>query len=195
MTLGVPLRVAAADVDERRLPGERPDDYLARIVADKLAAVAAMSAAEGAGAILVADTSVIVSGEPIGKPADADEAASMLRRLSGRSHEVWTRFAIAAPTNDRADACGATIARHAETVRTTVWFRALDDEEIAGYAASGEGMDKAGAYAIQGIGAFAVARIEGSYANVVGLPAAEVIVALRRTELLPRFPLQPLGAR
>jgi septum formation protein len=176
-TLGLPLRVVSLDVDERVLPGERPEDYLARIVASKLAAAAPF--AEGAGGVLVADTSVILDGASIGKPSDEAHARKMLRDLAGREHEVWTRFAIAPPQAGAA---------HAETVRTRVFFRPLDDDEIAAYAATGEGQDKAGAYAIQGIGAFAVARIEGSYSNVVGLPACEVIAALRALGLLGRFP-------
>jgi len=105
-----------------------------------------------------------------------------LRDLSGRAHEVATRFAIAGPGD-------AGRALHAETVTSTVVFRALDEAEIAGYAATGEGLDKAGAYAIQGIGAFAIAGIEGSWSNVVGLPACEVIAALKATGLLARFPI------
>ncbi|UQA58254.1 Maf family protein [Polyangium aurulentum] len=178
-TLGLPLRVVSLDVDERGLEGERPEDYLTRIVASKLAAAAPRAA--GAGGVLVADTSVILGDTALGKPADEAEARAMLWALSGREHEVWTRFAIA-----RADDPSRAV--HAETVRTRVVFRALGAEEIEAYAATGEGLDKAGAYAIQGIGAFAVARIEGSYSNVVGLPACEVIAALERAGLLGRFP-------
>lgn len=177
--LGIPLRIAKADVDESVRAGEAPEPYLERVVADKLAVVLQLPEARGAAAVLVADTSVIVDGAPIGKPADEAEARSMLRMLSGRAHEVWTRFAIGRDA----------LALGAETVRTRVWFRALDDGEIAAYAATGEGLDKAGAYAIQGIGAFAVERIEGSYSNVVGLPACEVILALRRAGVLGGFPI------
>jgi septum formation protein len=99
---------------------------------------------------------------------------------------VWTRFAIASGA-DPAHAA------YAETVRTRVVFRALSDDEIARYAATREGLDKAGAYAIQGIGSFAVAGIEGSYSNVVGLPACEVIAALLRAGLLAAFPLEQGG--
>ena len=115
----------------------------------------------------------------------------MIRALSGRDHEVCTRFAIAAGGRSRGEdgEDGGGAALHEETVSTRVRFRALDEEEIAGYAATGEGLDKAGAYAIQGIGAFAVAGIEGSWSNVVGLPVTEVIAALRKTGLLERFPL------
>jgi septum formation protein len=181
-TLGLPLLVAAAVVDETPLPAERPLDYLARIAADKLAAVAGLPEASRAGAILVADTTVILDDRPLGKPADQAEARAMLRALSGRAHHVSTCFAISAP----ADPARAV---HRETVTSRVVFRALDDDEIAAYAATGEGLDKAGAYAIQGIGAFAVARVEGSYSSVVGLPACEVVAALRSTGLLSRFPL------
>lgn len=214
--LGIPVRVAKADVDESVRLGEGAEPYLVRVVADKLAAVARLPEVRGAGGVLVADTSVIVDGVPIGKPADEAEARVMLRRLSGRSHEVWTRFAIgraeparvgsagglepdavtgraADAVTGRAEGAVAGVAEAgalvAETVRTRVWFRDLDEDEIAGYAGTGEGLDKAGAYAIQGIGAFAVARIEGSYSNVVGLPACEVVVALRRAGLLPAFPV------
>jgi septum formation protein len=181
-TLGLPLVVASAAIDETPLPGEPPLDYLARVTLDKLAAVAHLPEAAAAGALLVADTTVILDARPLGKPADEAEARAMLRALSGRAHEVCTRFALSAPADPARPV-------HAETVTSRVVFRALDEEEIAGYAATGEGLDKAGAYAIQGIGAFAVARVEGSYSNVVGLPACEVISALRKTGLLGRFPL------
>jgi nucleoside triphosphate pyrophosphatase len=118
---------------------------------------------------------VIDDGDILGKPADADEAEGMIARLAGRTHEVWTRFAIArVEGGDRREVRVA----HAETVITRVTFRALTPAKIRAYAESGEGLDKAGAYAVQGLGAGIVARIEGSYTNVVGLPACEVIVAL-----------------
>ncbi len=180
-TLGVPIRVAPVDVDESVRAGESPRDYLTRIADAKLAAAIARPEASTAGAVLVADTSVIAGDRVLGKPVDDAEARAMIRTLAGATHEVWTRFAIAAPTRSAG-------ALHAETVRTRVTFRALSDEEIAGYAASGEGRDKAGAYAVQGLGAFMVLRIDGSYANVVGLPACEVILALKDLGLLGPFP-------
>jgi septum formation protein len=179
-SLGLPIRVAAADVDETHLGGEAPLDYLARVTHAKLLAASRLPAAVGAGGVLVADTTVIVGDRVLGKPADLAEARAMLAALSGRVHRVCTRFAIAGPERSE---------RHAETTTTRVVFRNLSPEEIELYAATGEGRDKAGAYAIQGIGAFAVARIEGSYSNVVGLPACEVVAALRSTGLLARFPL------
>lgn len=181
-TLGLPLLVASASIDETPRAGEDPLDYLSRITLDKLTAVSGLPEVAGAGAVLVADTTVILDDRPLGKPADAAEARAMLRALSGRAHHVSTCFALSGP-QDPARAV------HRETVTSRVVFRTLDDDEIAGYAATGEGLDKAGAYAIQGIGAFAVARVEGSYSNVVGLPACEVIAALRATGLLARFPL------
>jgi septum formation protein len=181
-TLGLPLRLAVAEIDETPIPGEAPPDYLARIAAEKLAAVARRPEVAGAGALLVADTTVILDDRPLGKPAGEAEARAMLRALSGRAHHVSTCFALSGPPDFGR-------ARHVETVTSRVVFRDLDAEEIALYAATGEGLDKAGAYAIQGVGAFAVARVEGSYSNVVGLPACEVVVALRRTGLLARFPL------
>jgi septum formation protein len=189
-TLGLPIRVAAADIDESRREGEAADAYLVRIAQGKLEAVVRLGEAEGAGAILVADTAVILDGEALGKPRDEADARSMIRALSGREHEVWTRFAIGGPREpSSAHARARARALHAETVSTRVRFRALGDDEIEGYAATGEGLDKAGAYAIQGIGAFMVERIDGSWSNVVGLPACEVIAALREAGLLARFPL------
>jgi septum formation protein len=186
-TLGLPLVVRPAVADESVLPGEAPLDYLARVTGLKLEAVAALAPSVHAAAVLVADTTVIIDGRSLGKPADEAEARAMLRALSGRTHEVATRFALAG-----VDAPGRAL--HAETVVTRVIFRALDDAEIAAYAASGEGLDKAGAYAIQGLGSFAVARIEGSYSNVVGLPACEVVTALLATGLLARFPIARASA-
>ena len=134
--------------------------------------------------MLVADTIVLIDDRILGKPLDLREAERMLSELSARSHEVRTRFAIGRANVER----GGADLLHEETVSTRVWFRSLDASEIARYAATGEGLDKAGAYAIQGIGSFAVTRIDGSYSNVVGLPVCEVVVALKRLGLLGPFP-------
>ncbi len=165
--VGVPLEVRPVAVDEAVRPGEAAEAYLSRVVDDKRRAALAVLSATRCRALLVADTAVVCAGEILGKPAGDDDAARMLRRLAGRDHEVSTRFALA----------GA--ATHAATVTTRVWFRPLDDAHIARYVASGEGRDKAGGYAIQGIGAMLVRRVEGSYSNVVGLPLCEVIEALQ----------------
>ena len=182
-TLGLPLLVAPADVDESERPGETADAYLERVVAAKLLAALGDARAASAGAVLVADTAVVLGGRLLHKPVDDADGARMLRALSGQAHQVRTRFALAPIAR------GASGAAHAETVVTTVRFRALDEDEIAGYVRSGEGQGKAGGYAIQGIGGFAIERIEGSYSNVVGLPVCEVVLALRQSGALARFPL------
>jgi septum formation protein len=172
-SLGVPFVVLVASVDETVLSGETADAYLTRIVRAKLEAVRARIGPDlvaGAAAILVADTSVILDGSILGKPASVEDARAMIERLAGRTHEVHTRFALAdsKPTG----------LLHEETVATEVTFRSLTPDQAARYAASGDGMDKAGGYAVQGLGAAFVSRISGSYSNVVGLPACEVAMAL-----------------
>jgi septum formation protein len=160
--------------------------YLPRIVLAKLHAVAsAFDAASGApadvracAAVLVADTSVIDDGAILGKPGSLEEAESMIARLAGRTHEVWTRFGVGTPS-------ASPKVLHEETVITAVTFRPLTAAHVRGYAASGEGTDKAGGYAVQGLGAGLVSRIAGSYSNVVGLPACEVLVALEGLGLAP----------
>jgi septum formation protein len=182
--LGLRLEVIAVDADERRRAGEAPDAYLERVTFDKLTRVQADPRARATTAVLVADTVVLVDDAILGKPENHEEGKAMLTRLSGRVHEVRTRFAIGA--SERADSTSGAL--HAETVSTLVHFRSLDPDEIRRYVATGEGMDKAGSYAVQGIGSFAVERIEGSYANVVGLPVCEVVVALKRLGVLRAFP-------
>lgn len=181
-TLRLPIVVASAPVDEEVRDGETPDAYLFRVVREKLAAVARVAPSHGR-ALLVADTVVIVEGAILGKPRDRTDAERMIFRLSGREHEVATRFAI---SDLRASDPSAPV--HEETVRTKVVFRELTEDEIRRYVATGEGDDKAGAYAVQGLGSFAVARIDGSYPNVVGLPACEVVVALKKLGLLGPYP-------
>jgi len=179
--LAIPLRVAPANVPETELPNESPLAYLERIVLEKLAG-AAGSLAEGPGcAVLVADTIVVLDDDVLGKPSDVRDAERLLGRLAGRTHRVFTRYAIA-----RAEAPLEPVA--SRTVESSVTLRSASSSEIEGYARTGEGLDKAGAYAIQGVGAFLVARIEGSYTNVVGLPACEVVQDLLDTGLLERFP-------
>jgi septum formation protein len=181
--LRLPIVVSAVAIDESALPGEEATAYVERVVFAKLEA--AERAAERSGllhaACLVADTIVVVEGTMLAKPADDADGRAMIRTLAGRSHEVSTRFAIALP--------GVPGAAHAETVTTRVHVRSLDDRWIERYVATGEGSDKAGGYAIQGIFSAAIPRIEGSYTNVVGLPVAEVIAALQSLGLLQAFPI------
>jgi septum formation protein len=181
-SVGLPLVTRPVHVDETPLAGEGAAAYLARVVGHKLAALAESGQLREVGALLVADTVVLCDGTILGKPNDDEEARAMLRRLAGRGHVVSTRFAVSAPT-------APAQALAAETVDTEVWFRPLGEAHIRRYVATGEGRDKAGAYAIQGIGGFAVARIAGSYSNVVGLPACEVVAALERAGLLGDFPM------
>jgi septum formation protein len=191
--LRIPHLVAAnAGIDETVRAGEDASAYLDRIVRAKLEAACRVFAFEAArvgdtlrgvdvtaaaAAVLVADTSVILDGAILGKPASVEDAEAMIARLAGRTHEVWTRFAVGSPVAD-------VNVLHIETVSTKVVFRALTAERIRRYAESGEGDDKAGAYAVQGLGSALVARIEGSYANVVGLPACELVVALENLGLV-----------
>lgn len=178
-TLGLPFEAAGVDADERHRPGEPVGAYLERVVDEKRRLAEAAAARRGLDVVLVADTVVVLDGRPLGKPADEADNAAMLRALAGRTHQVLTRFALARR--------GAS--PFAETVATDVRFRELGADEIAAYVATGEGRDKAGGYAVQGIGGFAVAALQGSYSNVVGLPVCELVVALRRLGVVDVFPL------
>lgn len=177
--LGIPITVLPADVDEGLTPAEEPLAYVERIVASKLAAVARLANGTDHAGLLVADTIVVLDGQVLGKPTDLADAERLLGRLAGREHRVHTRYALAAPAGELLGA---------RTVTSDVRLRAASPEMLAGYARTGEGLDKAGAYAIQGIGAFLVESIRGSYSNVVGLPACEVVADLLATGLLERFP-------
>ena len=161
---GIPFVVRAAPVDETPLDGERPEDYVERLAESKALAVEASPEETVVGA----DTTVVVGGEMLGKPADAADARRMLGMLSGRRHEVMTGICLRQ---------GRTAIR--DRAVTAVWFAAMSEQEIAEYAASGEPMDKAGGYAIQGLASKFIERIEGCYFNVVGLPVALVYRYLR----------------
>lgn len=163
-SVGLTFEVHPVDADETRLSGETAAAYVSRVASLK----ADIAVQRHSGAIVItADTTVAVDDDILGKPASRDDAALMLRRLSGRTHEVLTGVVLA--SGDR---------RVAFVETTTVWFTPLSDDDIAWYVASGEPMDKAGAYAIQGLAARFIPRIEGSYANVVGLPVATVCARL-----------------
>jgi septum formation protein len=171
-SLRIAYRLKVGRADETLTVGDTPERYLERVVANKLESVRVGEDDAGVR-ILVADTIVLEGRSILGKPADAEEARAMLTRLAGRTHEVRTRFALGYA------GVGAPSV-HEETVITHVTFRDIDADEISAYALTGEGMDKAGAYAVQGRAAAFVLRICGSYTNVVGLPACELVVALRR---------------
>ena len=164
---GFEFTVRAADVDETPLGGERPEDYVRR-----LAEVKALAVPRHPGEVVLgADTTVVIGGEMLAKPADKADALRMLRLLSGRKHEVLT---------------GICLVRDAGVVldwaATAVWFIEMKDREIEEYVASGEPMDKAGGYAIQGLASKFIPKIEGCYFNVVGLPVS--LVYRRLTEHL-----------
>ena len=185
--LGLPFRVLAADIDEQVLAGELALPYLERIAAEKLAAVRQRLGGAAYAAVLVADTSVVVDGQVLGKPSDEADAVRLFSRIAGRAHTVYTRYAIGLP--------GESAARVARTVATEVHVRAASAEEIRAYAATGEGLDKAGAYAAQGIGSFFIERVVGSYSNVVGLPACEVLADLRALGLASEVVFSRIEAR
>jgi len=175
--VGLKVSVVPADIDETVLPGEGAESHVIRLSEAKALAVAPRTDIAGRF-FLGSDTVVVRDGTILGKPVDAADAAAMLRSLSGRAHEVVSGFAV----HDRES--GHTLSG---AVVTRVWFKELTNDEIAGYIASGEPFDKAGAYAIQGLGAFMVPRIEGSYPNVVGLPLCEVIAALEELGAIDLF--------
>jgi len=170
--LGLEHRVVPPDVDESRRDGEDPAGYVLRLAEDKARAVAAR---EPAALVLAADTTVVLGPDLFGKPATPAEAADMLRRLSGRTHQVYTGVALA--FRDRIESALDV---------SDVTFRPLDAATIAAYVATGEPMDKAGAYAIQGRASKFVDRVEGCYFNVIGLPLAMVYRHWKR--LITRHP-------
>jgi septum formation protein len=170
---GIPFRVEVSNLEEARNPGETPRGYAERLARDKARLVAQRFPAEP---VLAADTIVIVDNAVLEKPADASDAARMLRSLSARAHEVTTGVCLIAP-----NAAGKKEDVRSETTR--VFFREMTEAEIAAYIATGEPMDKAGAYAIQGGAAQWVEKIEGDYDNVVGLPLARVKRMLQEAKL------------
>ncbi|MBI9020091.1 MAG: septum formation inhibitor Maf [Verrucomicrobia bacterium] len=162
---GLEFEIIVPQIDEAPLPGETPDAFVCRTAREKAESLPANSAV-----ILAADTAVVDGARILGKPLDAEDAKNMLRSLSGRTHEVMTGVCLRFPEK--------TVCFHIET---RVSFRTLSEKEIAAYVATGEPMDKAGAYAIQGGAAKMARRVEGSYSNVVGLPLCEVIEQLEKS--------------
>ena len=161
--IGVRYRVQVADVDETLQPGEAPAAYVTRLALAKARAGAALAVAAGLP-VLGADTTVVIDGEVLAKPVDAADAVRMLTRLAGREHQVLTAVALVA--GPRAET-GLSV--------TAVRFRPLAAATIDRYVATGEPMDKAGGYGIQGLGGALVASLTGSYTGVVGLPIAETV--------------------
>jgi septum formation protein len=163
---GISFEVRAADIDETPHAHEAPAAYVERLAVEKARAVFALRPERD---VLGADTTVTIDGQILGKPEDEADARRMLRMLSGRPHDVHTGVAIVNRSGVRS------------AVDTTrVWFNPMTDEDISWYVATGEPVDRAGAYAIQGFASRFISRIEGSYSNVVGLPVALVSSILKR---------------
>jgi septum formation protein len=167
---GIAFEVQPADIPECPLPGEGPRDCAERLAREKALAVAHLRPHDF---VLGADTVVVVDGQLLGKPSDAADAARMLRMISGREHQVITGVCLVV--------CGQPSVGSETTIVTV---SAIPDKDIADYVASGEPMDKAGAYAIQGIASRWIPRVEGDYSNVVGLPVALVCRMLRQAGIL-----------
>lgn len=174
--IGIPHEVRPADVDESLLPGEPARAYVERLARDK-----ATAGGDHDAVVIGSDTTVVVGGDILAKPESPADAARMLRLLSGREHSVLTAVAVA---------WQGRVESGVEEVGVT--FRELSDDDIARYVATGEPMDKAGAYGIQGYGATIVARVNGDYFAVMGLPVNRMV---RQFELLGlRYPFGPLEA-
>jgi len=164
--LGLDFTVYSTDIDEQLRTDEDPDHLVRRLAREKALAVCHLFPASW---VVAADTVVCAGDRVLGKPRDRDEAVSMLLSLAGRMHTVRTGFCVACATE------GVDVRR---AVVSSVWFSAFGEEVAQAYAATGEPLDKAGAYGIQGKGAFLVERIAGSYSNIVGLPLCQVLRVL-----------------
>ena len=171
--LRIPFRVIVPDVDERVLPGEAPDAYVTRLSSAKAQAVVFQVPGE---IVLAADTTVVLGSEILGKPESAAHAVDMLLRLQGQTHEVLTAVAVA-----RDDVLEQALDR------SRVTFRPVDQALLAAYVATGEPMDKAGAYAVQGLGAPLIERVEGDFFGVMGLPLRLALDLLARLGRPYRF--------
>ena len=160
---GLSFSVVPSDIDETAVPLSSPEVYVRALSEAKAKSIAKQHPEKW---VIGADTIVVKESTVLGKPASVDEARFMLKQLSGQPHQVYTGYSIL---------CRAKNRKFSEAVRTEVLFKNLTDEEIEWYIHTKEPFDKAGAYAIQGLGTFLVKRINGSYTNVVGLPVCEVV--------------------
>ncbi len=178
---GWPFAVIPADIDERQHPDEPPVHYVRRLACEKAQAIAEAEQ----GLIVAADTIVVDGDELLGKPLDADDARRMLKQLRGRTHQVYTGIALIDTEAGelRGDVC------QAEVCRTDVPMRMYSDAEVEAYIASGDPLDKAGAYAIQHAGFHPVLGLAGCYASVMGLPLCHLAVALRQLGFEPPLAL------
>jgi septum formation protein len=168
---GLEFSVLPADIDERRLNGESPREHVSRVALEKAQAIAGVHPGSW---VLGSDTTVVFEGESLGKPANEAQAAEMLNALSGRSHEVMSAVALVGPESRALQAINVTV----------VQFGDLSNDWIRAYIASGDPMDKAGAYGIQNQAGTRIRRIVGSHSGVVGLPLYETGELLRSAGLI-----------
>ncbi|HVZ15537.1 MAG TPA: Maf family protein [Terriglobales bacterium] len=176
---GISFTVRPSNIPEDPLPEEAPIQFSERLAKEKAAAVRSVLPSNSGALVLAADTIVVVDNEVLGKPADAKDAARMLRMISGRAHQVITSVCLSGS--------GFQDVRSESTV---VCVNGISEQEIAEYIASGEPMDKAGAYGIQGLASRWIPRVEGDYSNVVGLPIALVYRMLKKCGAFGHLPLQ-----
>jgi septum formation protein len=175
--LGLPFGILDLDIPEERAPGEPAEEYVRRVAREKAGAGLLTVMTNPTAVVLGSDTEVVLDDEVFGKPADAEDAASMLRKLSGRTHQVISAVSLVSQS------------RELQTVSISdVTFAALTEAQIAGYLAGDEWQGKAGAYAIQGFAETFIARLSGSYTGVMGLPVYETAMLLRQ------FGLEPMPA-
>ncbi len=165
---GLSFSVIPSDFDENSVPMTSPDQYVKILAESKAGEISALYPDSW---VIGADTIVVIDNMILGKPESREDARTMLRKLSGQTHQVFTGYAILCKSANR---------RFSDTVKTDVTFKELSEADIEWYIHTKEPFDKAGAYAIQGLGTFLVKRINGSYTNVVGLPVCEVIEFLIR---------------
>jgi septum formation protein len=166
--LGVRFEILDAPVHEQAQSGEHPEHYVKRVAREKAGAGLLQLGSHSQAIVLGADTDVVIDGQVLGKPADAAQAAALLRQLSGRTHQVHTAVWLVSAGREQS-----------ALVSTEVRFSALSEAEIAAYIATGEPFGKAGAYAVQGRAAAFIAGITGSYSGVMGLPLHETAILLR----------------
>jgi len=174
--LGLRFEVIPSLIDEIPLRDESPEDFALRASTEK--ALSVSKSLDSDSVVIGADTIVVIGGEILGKPKDEEEATIMLEKIAGREHRVITGFSIVKPEAE---------ILYRNLVESRVKIKTLAPCEIEGYIKTGEPMDKAGAYGAQGIGAFMIEEIHGSYTNVVGLPIAQVIDVLTRLGVLKLF--------
>lgn len=174
--LGIPFHVVPAEIDETPPDVQSPDEIVAFLAREKALAVACAGVE---GIVLGADTIVVCEGKVLGKPRDTEEAMQMLCLLNGREHQVYTGVALLEMAG------GAVVREQSESVCTRVWFRRVSEEHLRRYVATGEPMDKAGAYGAQGYGSTLIERIDGCYFNVVGMPVSRVCAMLEAWGIVP----------